>query len=108
MTLDISADHAIFDFGETVTLTQIRSNGNSTATVLNAVNTPLVNSKQGFGPVTVDGSERQWSLNATDVGAVGIQPQDRFTDAAGNAWRVLSAKLATGDARWMVDARKQV
>lgn len=109
MTLNIATDHLIFDFGETVTLRQMRSeDGVATASVLNCTNTPLSRKQTQGGSLSITGDERNWSLNSTNVGSRGVQVNDTFEDASGNSWIVLSCDLRTGGARWYCVCRKEV
>lgn len=108
MTLSIAADYTIFDFGETVSLRQIRPEGVTTVSVSNAINGPLTRSQASGGILAIEGDDRSWSLNATQIGSAGVRVDDTFTDASGNRWRVVSCDLRSGDSRWFVTARKEV
>lgn len=105
---NIAGDYAYFDGGESVELRQIRADGATSVTVANAVNNPMSRAGLTLAGVDIVGDERQWSLNATQIGSLGVQVSDTFTDAAGDVWRVISASLRTLDTRWLVVARKQV
>ena len=107
MPVDISGDYAHFDGGETVELRQIRADGNTSVTISNAINSPLRKSAQNFSGVDITGDERNWSINATQAGSVGVEPQDIIIDASGYRWRVLSADLRSMDTRWLCLCRKQ-
>jgi len=107
LSSDISADSLAFDSGGSVTLLQKRSGTVNTVTVRNATNGPLVNRQiEALGGVGLVGTERNWSLNAADVGAAGVQPGDIIDDGT-TRWSVLSAGQATLGNRWRCVARAQ-
>ena len=105
---DIAADALDFDGGVTVTLNQKRAGAVTPVTVNSAISGPLScrqrESLSGFGLV---GTERNWSLNAGDVGSAGVQPGD-FIDDGTKRWTILSADLATLGNRWRCVTRQQV
>lgn len=108
MTFSIASDYTVFDFGQTVSLRQIRPEGVTVVSVSNAIDGPLTSVRNTFSGLEVTGDERVWSLNATQPGSRGVALKDIITDAAGNTWRVLSASLMSADARWLCLCRKQV
>ena len=107
MTLSIASDYTIWDGGETVELRQIRADGNTSVTVSNAINSPLQKVRATFSGVELTGEERVWSLNATQIGSVGVALQDLIIDSSDNRWRVISADLRSMDTRWFCLCRKQ-
>jgi hypothetical protein len=108
LSSDISADSLAFDSGGSVTLLQKRSGAVNTITVRNATNGPLANRPiEALGGVGLVGTERNWSLNAADVGPAGVQPGDTIDDGT-TRWTVLSAVQATLASRWRCMARQAV
>ncbi len=105
---DISTDSLAFDGGSPVTLNQKRAGTVNLVSVRNATNGPLTNRQiQALGGLNLTGTERNWSLDAADVGPAGVQPGDVIDDGA-NRWTVASADLATLGNRWRcVSTRKQ-
>lgn len=98
---DIAGDYTIFDGGETVTLRQIRSTGGTNVSITNAVNQPLSRRLlQVLSGVGLDGQERVWSLNNTQVGSAGVVSGDKITDASSNLWAVLYVTRETLGTRW--------
>lgn len=104
---DIADDDQYFDGGKTVTLRQIRPDGITTASITNATDSPLSRQRATFSGVEITGDERRWSLNASEVGTLGVNPQDIITDEDGETWRVLSSDLRTLDTRWLCVCRRQ-
>jgi hypothetical protein len=105
---DIAADALAFDGGASVTLNQKRAGTVTPVTVRNATSGPLTSRpRDALGAVGVVGTERQWSLNAADVGPAGVQPGDAIDDGT-TRWTVLSADLATLGTRWRCVTRKQL
>ena len=105
---DIAADSLAFDGGTIVTLLQKRAGMVNPVSVHNATNGPLTSRQlETGGAVGVVGSERNWSLNAADVGPAGVQPGDVIDDGASNHWSVLAADLATLGNRWRCVTRLQ-
>ncbi len=105
---DIAADALAFDGGASVTLNQKRAGTVTAVTVRNATSGPLSSGqREALGAVGVVGTERQWSLNAADVGPAGVQPGDAIDDGA-SRWTVLSADLATLGTRWRCVTRRQI
>ena len=108
LTTDIANDSLLFDGGLTVTLNQKRAGTVTPVTVRNATSGPVsVKQREALGNVGVVGTERDWSLNAADVGAAGVQPGDVIDDGTAR-WTVLSADLATLGARWRCVTRRQL
>jgi hypothetical protein len=104
---DIATDSLAFDGGTIVTLVQKRAGMGNPASVRNATSGPLTNRQlETLGAVGLVGSERNWSLNAADVGPAGVQPGDVIDDGA-NRWSVLTADLATLGNRWRCVTRLQ-
>jgi hypothetical protein len=104
---DIAGDSLLFDGGLTVTLSQKRAGTVTPVTVRNATSGPLTTKqREALGNVGLVGTERQWSLNAADVGGAGAVPGDVIDDGTAR-WTVLSADLATLGARWCCVTRKQ-
>lgn len=98
---DIAGDYVIFDGGETVTLRQIRSTGGTNVSITNAINQPLSRRLlAALGNVNLDGQERAWSLNNTQVGSAGVVPGDKITDASSNLWAVIYSTRETLGTRW--------
>jgi hypothetical protein len=108
MTLDISGDYVIFDNGEAVTLRQIRPEGASSVRVANAVAGVVNRARLAAAGIEITGDEKGFSLNALQVGSLGVEVDDIIIDSAGERWRVLSTSLATLDTRWSVVCRRQV
>ncbi len=105
---DIAADALAFDGGISVTLNQKRAGTVTPVTVRNATSGPLTSRQlEALGSVGVVGSERQWSLNAADVGSAGVQPGDAIDDGT-SRWTVLTAELATLGTRWRCVTRRQL
>ena len=108
LATDIAADSLSFDGGLTVTLNQKRAGVVTPVTVRNATASPVGRRQsESLGGVGLVGGERNWSLNAVDVGAAGVQPGDMIDDGT-NHWTVLSADLATLGNRWRCVTRQQV
>jgi hypothetical protein len=108
LSTDIAGDSLLFDGGITITLNQKRAGTVTPVTVRNATSGPLtIEQRQSLGNVGLVGTERDWSLNASDVGAAGVQPGD-FLDDGTARWTILSANLATLGARWRCVTRRQV
>jgi len=104
---DISSDSLAFDGGVPVTLNQKRAGTVNLISVRNATNGPLTNRQiQALGSVSLTGTERNWSLDAADVGPDGVQPGDVIDDGS-NRWTVATADLATLGSRWRCATRKQ-
>ena len=104
---DIATDSLAFDGGWPVTLNQKRAGTVNLVSVRNATNGPLTNRQiQALGDLGLTGTERNWSLDAADVGPAGVQPGDVIDDGA-NLWSVVSADLATLGNRWRCVSRKQ-
>jgi len=104
---DISTDSLTFDGGLAVTLNQKRAGTVNLISVRNATNGPLTNRQiQALGGLNLTGTERNWSLDAADVGPSGVQPGDVLDDGT-NRWTVASADLATLGNRWRCVTRKQ-
>lgn len=98
---DIAGDYVIFDGGATVTLQQIRSNGPTPVTISNAIKQPLTRRMmQSLGGVSLDGREQVWSLNATQVGSVGVVEGDKVVESNNNVWAVIWCSLNTLSSRW--------
>ena len=105
---DIAADSLAFDGGLSVTLNQKRAGVVTPVSVRNATSGPLTNRQlEALGGVGIVGTERNWSLAASDVGLAGVQPGDVLDDGT-NRWTVLSADLATLGNRWRCVTRRQV
>ncbi|HEY3966806.1 MAG TPA: hypothetical protein VGM05_19745 [Planctomycetaceae bacterium] len=105
---DLIPDSLVFDGGQPVTLLQKRAGTSCALPIQNATSGPLTyNQVEALGPLGLVGSERNWSLNATDVGPAGVLPGD-FLDDGSNRWTILTASLATLGARWRCVARMQV
>jgi hypothetical protein len=104
---DIAIDSLAFDGGLSVTLNQKRAGTINLVSVRNATSGPLTNRQiRGLGELNLTGTERNWSLDAADVGPAGIQPGDVIDDGA-DRWTVASADLATLGNRWRCVTRKQ-
>src|SRR5579862_2479820 len=104
---DITNDSLAFDGGAAVTLLQKRAGTLNSVAVRNATSGPLANRQiEALGGVSLSGGERNWSLNAADVGPAGIQPGDVIDDGT-NRRTILSADLATLANRWRCVARMQ-
>ena len=104
---DISADSLAFDGGLAVTLNQKRAGTVNPVSVRNATSGPLTNRQiQALGGLSLAGAERNWSLDAADVGQAGVQPGDVIDDGT-DRWTVQSADLATLGNRWRCVSRKQ-
>src|SRR5438045_1928790 len=83
---DIAGDSVLFDGGLAVTLTQKRAGTVTLVTVRNATSGPLTSRQiKALGGVGMIGTERTWSLAATDVGSAGVQPGDSLDDGT-NRW----------------------
>ena len=105
---DIAADSLAFDGGQSVTLNQKRAGTITPVSVRNATSGPLTNRQiEALGEMGIVGTERNWSLVASDVGPAGVQPGDVLDDGA-NRWTVLSADLATLGNRWRCVTRRQM
>ncbi|MGE5192812.1 MAG: hypothetical protein ACM3U2_09935 [Deltaproteobacteria bacterium] len=105
---DIAGDSLVFDGGIAVTLNQKRAGVVTPVTVRSAASGPLTSrQREALGAAGIVGTERQWSLNAADVGSAGVQPGDSIDDGT-SRWTVLSAELATLGARWRCVTRKQL
>jgi hypothetical protein len=105
---DIAPDALAFDGGASVTLIQKRAGTVTPVTVRSATSGPLTSrQREALGAVGVAGTERQWSLNAADVGSAGVQPGDAIDDGT-SRWTVVSAELATLGTRWRCVTRKQI
>lgn len=103
---DIARDFALFDAGETVTLRQIRPAGVTTVTIENALGGAVkTRSVQALGGVSLFGTEGSWSLDAAQVGELGVVPGDVIVDASGRLWSVLETDPATVDARIVCTVR---
>jgi hypothetical protein len=104
---DIAADSLVFDGGNSVTLLQKRAGTVNPVAVRNATSGPLTNRQlDSPGAPGLIGSERNWSLNAADVGPAGVQPGDVIDDGA-SRWTVLAADQATLGNRWRCVTRLQ-
>ena len=104
---DISADSLAFDGGLAVTLNQKRAGTVNSVSVRNATSGPLTNRQiQALGGLGLAGAERNWSLDAADVGPAGVQPGDVIDDGT-DRWTVQSADLASLGNRWRCVSRKQ-
>ena len=104
---DISADSLAFDGGLAVTLVQKRSGTINLVSVRNATSGPLTHRQiQALGGLNLAGTERNWSLDAADVGPAGVQPGDVIDDGS-NRWTIASADLATLGNRWRCVTRMQ-
>lgn len=104
---DLVTDPLAFDGGQPVTLLQKRAGGVSALAVRNATSGPVTNrERQALGAVGLVGTERQWSLNAADVGPAGVVPGDCLDDGT-SLWTILTADLATLGSRWRCVARRQ-
>ena len=107
LTSDLAPDPLLFDGGQTVTLLQKRAGTVNTVTVQNATFGPLSTRQvAALGALGLVGTERQWSLNAVDVGPAGVQPGDSLDDGV-NRWTILTVSLATLGSRWRCVARMQ-
>jgi hypothetical protein len=105
---DIAADSLGFDGGIAVTLHQKRVGSITPVAVRNATSGPPGNRPiESLGGLGLVGTERNWSLNAADVGSAGVQPGD-FIDDGTNRWTIVSADLATLGNRWCCVTRQQV
>src|SRR6478752_1707197 len=92
---EITPDSLTFDGGLPVTLNQKRSGTVNLISIRNATNGPLTNRQvQALGSVNLTGTERNWSLDAADVGPAGVQPGDVIDDGT-SRWTVATADLAT-------------
>lgn len=108
MTLanDIARDFALFDAGETVTLRQIRPQGVAVVTIENALGGATVTrAVEALGGVSLFGTEGSWSLDAEQLGELGIVPGDVIVDSSGRLWSVLETDPATVEARVICKAR---
>jgi hypothetical protein len=104
---DIATDSAHFDSAIPVTLNQKRAGMVNAVSVSSATTGPLTNRQiDALGGLGLIGGERNFSLDALDVGPGGVQPGDVVDDGT-NRWTVLSATLATLGARWRCVARMQ-
>jgi|SRR5579872_2728916 len=104
---DIATDSAAFDGAIPVTLNQKRSGMVNAVSVSSATTGPLTNGQiEAAGGLELGGTERNFSLDALDVGPGGVQPGDTLDDGT-NRWTILSATLATLGARWKCVARMQ-
>lgn len=104
---DISTDAATFDGAIPVTLNQRRAGMVNAVSGVGATTGPLTNRQSAaLGGLGLVGGERNFSLDASRVGAAGVQPGDVIDDGT-NRWTVLSAALATLGARWRCVARLQ-
>jgi hypothetical protein len=104
---DIAADSLAFDGGIAVMLLQKRAGMVNSVSVKNATNGPLTTRQiESSGALGLVGSERNWSLNAADVGPAGVQPGDVIDDGA-QRWSIVAADLATLSNRWRCVARLQ-
>ncbi len=101
LSTDIANDYLIFD-GQTtdVTLHQVRSDGQFTATVSNATESPLTRRQVASMQGGLTGKERNWSLNTTQVGSRGVEVGDKIVTADDDWWNVVQASLATLETRW--------
>jgi len=105
---DIAGDSLTFDGGQPVTLNQKRAGTVTPVSVRNATSSPLTTRQiEALGGVGIVGTERNWSLAASDVGSAGVQPGDVLDDGA-NRWTVVTADLATLGNRWRCVTRRQV
>lgn len=106
---DIAGDYVIFDGGESVTLRQVRSTGGTNVSITNAINQPMTRRLlAALGNVNLDGQERVWSLNDTQVGSVGVAPGDKITDASSNLWEIIYVSRETLGERWDCVCRLQL
>ena len=105
----IAGDYVIFDGGQTVTLRTVRPDGATSVTIANATNGPLTRKQEAAlaGTVSLNGDERSWSLNATQVGSNGVREGDKIIEANSATWTVIATNQLTLDVRWSCVSRKE-
>jgi hypothetical protein len=104
---DLLADPLLFDGGQPVTLLQKRAGTVSAVVVRNAISGPLSTRQLSApGSLGLVGTERNWSLNAADVGPAGVRTGDCLDDGACR-WTIVAVSLASFGSRWRCVARLQ-
>ena len=103
---DIATDFLGFDGTIPVTLIQNRGGQKQSLPIRAANQSPLTYSQiQALSGVSLNGKERNWNINATDVGAGGVSPGDQIDDGT-NLWSVLLVTLKTLGVRWVCTCRQ--